>query len=30
LKSEEYTFDEWCKRSTLTDQQITFLRIKYG
>ena len=29
LKSEEYTFDEWCKRSTLAEQQITFLRIKY-
>jgi len=24
------SFDEWCKRSTLADQQITFLRIKYG
>jgi len=30
LEGMQCSFDEWCKRSTLTDQQITFLRIKYG
>ena len=30
LNGDEYTFDEWCKRTKLTPEEILLLRITYG